>query len=240
LSTLATNSNSQCGGPVKNIPVTDPYAALASKIPVKSPACDPKASISTLSAGSNIALSPTAPVFYCSGLSITGNGKVTTSGTGVIVFENGPLTLNGNTFQSGPNSGVTLIFTGTGTTSSTIQANGKGVIDIAAPQSGDWSGVAIYTDPAMNTQVSYTQNGANAVSWQITGLVYMPHAAMTLNGDVTHATNAAVGAQDCFALVSDTFTSNGGVRFLEHQSQCASAGLIPPQGGTAIRQALVQ
>ena len=237
LSTLATNSSSQCGGPVKNFHVTDPYAALASKIPVKSPACDPKAKITPLSGG-NIALSPTAPVFFCSGLSISGN--VTTSGTGAIVLVNGPLLLNGNTFQSGVNSGVTLIFTGTGTTSSAIEENGKGVLDIAAPQSGDWSGIAIYTDPNQTGQTVYTQNGANAVSWQITGLVYMPHSDMTLNGDVTHATNATAGAQDCFALVSDIFRSNGGVRFLEHQTQCASAGLIPPQGGTAIRQALVQ
>jgi len=234
LSTVATNGGSICGGPVKNIPVTDPYAALASNIPPYS--CAAGEPIKTMAAG-NIALSST-PQKFCGGLSIT--GKVTTSGTGVIEIINGPLLLNGNTFQSGPNSGVTLIFTGTGTSSSTIEENGKGVIDIAAPQSGDWSGVAIYTDPAQTSQVLYTQNGANAVSWQITGLVYMPHANLTLNGDVTHATNATVGAQDCFALVSDIFRSNGGVRFLEHQTQCASAGLIPPSGGSAIRQALVQ
>jgi len=234
LAVVATNNDSMCGGPVKNAVITDPYAYLASKIPPNT--CNPTDPIKTLSGG-NIALSAT-PVIYCGGLNITGD--VTTSGTGIIELVNGPLLLNGKTFQSGPSSGVTLIFTGSTTTSYTIEQNGKGVIDIAAPQSGDWSGVAIYTDPSQTTQVQYTQTGANSVSWRITGLVYMPHADVTLNGDVTHATNAAVGAQDCFALVSDIFRSNGGVRFMEHQTQCAVAGLIPPSGGSAIRQALVQ
>jgi hypothetical protein len=240
-STIAANSNAACGGPVTTKSLTDPYAALKSNIPP----------VTTCGGGGGggkgggstpqpisgpITLSST-PLVYCNGAKLSGD--VTTTGTGVIVIYNGNLDPNGHTFQTGVGSGVTLIFTGSTNTSGMIAPNSKvgsnfGVVDIAAPTSGTWSGMAVYTNPDQTASVQYNANGTTATVLKITGGVYMPHAQMTFNGSFNKATNSP---NTCLALVVDTFVGNGA---LEKQTDCSAAGLTPPSVGAVQREALVQ
>jgi hypothetical protein len=130
------------------------------------------------------------------------------------------------------NSGLTVIFTGT---TGTHILSGNGTLDIAAPTGGDWSGVAVYQDPSMTSGVNFSAAG-NAPTWKVTGLIYLPHSAVSFSGIVNKASNG----EDCFALVVDTFLTNGTGKILEHQSGCVLAGLQLPTGGPLVRQALVQ
>jgi Flp pilus assembly protein TadG len=240
IAVYALNAPSGCSSISANdkvipAPLSDPYEALKSNIPVNPCSTYPG---TNLTGGTTITLSAT-PKIYCGNLTL--NGDVGISGTGLLVIENGALNLANHKLTSGVGAGVTIIFTAPNPSpgpnaSKTMDPNSKGTLDIAAPTSGNWAGVAVYTNPDLKKLVTYKENGNSSTIWNITGLIYMPHATVTLDGNVNKATNGV----DCFALVDDTFTSNGGVKLLEHQTKCAEAGLVPPKGGAAQRQALVR
>lgn len=241
ISTVATGG-STCGGPIVNQTIVDPYAGLKTNIPNVSGCGTPakNAKPATIPAGT-LALGPT-PLIYCTGASLAGN--VVTSGTGVIVVVNGNFDPNGNTFTTAsaktnpvvPASAVTIIFTNSNGSlaSGMVEASSKGGIDIVAPSSGTWSGMAIYTNPDLTTTVTYKANGNTATTLAVEGAMYMPHASMTFDGSFNKATGSG---NECIALVVNDFTGNGGLKTV---NDCASAGLIPPNGGIAVRQALVR
>jgi len=65
----------------------------------------------------------------------------------------------------------------------------------------------------------------NSPTWDITGLVYLPHANVTWSGAVGKSNNGAA----CFALVVDNITINGTADMLA-KGGCAAAGLNLPRG----------
>src|SRR4029078_7591723 len=96
-------------------------------------------------------------------------------------------------------SGLTLVFSGDNsgpyTHAPTNNSNGNtGVLDITAPVIAatdpppiTWSGVAIYQDPSLTSGLDVSEAG-NSPIWKITGLVYMPHASVTLKGAIDKET----------------------------------------------------
>src|SRR6185312_4280721 len=109
---------------------------------------------------------PPAVNVVCGDQQLTGN---TTMNNTVLVIENGQLDTNGFTLNG---TGLTVVFTGT---------NGGGYQH--TPTGGAWSGVAIYQDPNINTNVDVAAAG-NSPTWDISGLVYLPHSSVTLSGAV--------------------------------------------------------
>ena len=242
----AVGTNSGCGN-VQNsgvAPIKDTFAALASNIPLswvtscggtynleptkKNPTPLPASNVwstSTVTLGA-------VPTIICGDLQLQGAPgtivQVTTASPGsVLVIENGQLDLNGLTLQTPSGSGLTIIFSGTnggswlhGPTSGA--GNGTGTLDYAAPTSGTWSGVAMYEDPALKTGIDLT-NAGNTPTWDITGLVYLPHASVTLSGIVNKASNGA----SCFSLVTDNVQFNGTGAIIP-RGGCAAAGLTMP------------
>lgn len=143
----------------------------------------------------------------------------------VVVIENGTLDLNRSTLQTLVGSGLTLVFTGTaGNYSSTpypTDQGGGATLNITAPTSGTWSGIAIYLDPAMPARsISYA---GSSPTWDITGLVYMPHASLKFKGAVNKGSNGSA----CFVLVVDSITIKGTGAILAHGG-CAAAGVTMP------------
>jgi hypothetical protein len=106
-------------------------------------------------------------------------------------------------------------------------------LDISAPTTGAWKGVAIYQDPSLTSGIDVSAAG-NSPTWDITGLVYLPHASVTFSGAVNKASNG----QSCFALVVDNVTINGTGSILAN-GQCAAAGLALPTGNVPGRGQLV-
>jgi Putative Flp pilus-assembly TadE/G-like len=230
----AHNTNNGCGvKQYSNVPaVVDPYAALASKIP--SDPCggsypqEPGKKGPSLPAGNQWSGSKSLPVgntVICGDLQLTGDVTIDTplgqSGA-VLVIENGQLDTNGYSITTSQGSGLTVVFSGDNSGSYTHAPTGSGTIDIAAPTSGVWSGVAIYQDPKLTNGVDISAAG-NTPAWDITGLVYLPNSSVTLSG----AVNKSGFGKSCFALVVKDITVNGTGMILPN-GQCVPAGLGMP------------
>lgn len=223
--------------------IDDPYTGLAAKIPTTNncpnkgvAAGYPQTAISNQISGSYSYGS--TPQVYCGNVNLTGNVTITSTepGGGVMVIRNGSLNMNNFTL-TGAGTGLTIIFTGpTGikNLNPSYIATGGGTLDFAAPTTGDWSGVAMYQDPALSSGINWSAAG-NSPAWKISGLVYMSKADVTVSGIVGKASNG----HNCFVLVTNTFESNGTTKFLD-QSQCPQAGLKPPTGANTTRTVLVQ
>jgi Flp pilus assembly protein TadG len=183
--------------------------------------------------------------FRCGDQMLTGNVTVNTplGQSAVLIIENGQLDLNGNTFQTSQGSALTIVFTGTNGPNCpnglcykhapTDNTNGPGgVLDITPPTTGPWAGIAIVQDPSLTdltdangVGVLDVSSAGNSPTWNITGLVYMPHATIALKGAIDKSTNG----NSCLVLVADNFQISGTGGFLKaNPLQCKAAGLTTP------------
>jgi hypothetical protein len=196
-----TGDTSPCGQVVSNMPsekVADPYAALATNIP-------PSTCVSY--GNTNLSVAPTgSEKTYCGDVTLTAN--ITIPQQMVIVIRDGKLNLNGKTLTG---SALTIIFSGTNGSSSHY-VDGKGTLNITAPTSGPWKGVALYQDPALTQNVNFTAGGAQQ-ELNVSGLFYFPNAEVTLNG----AINKDVKPVPCLAVVVGSLRVNGGGFFADSE-----------------------
>jgi Flp pilus assembly protein TadG len=195
------------------------------------PSFNPVTGILTLGAGNNFVCGDwMLPSPKNSPLPVT----VTTNGAGsaVLIFENGQLDLNGNTFQTDSTTALTLVFTGSDsvqyTHAPTDNSNGNGsaqnVLNINPPTTGPWAGIAIVQDPKLKIGLDVAAAG-NRPTWDITGLIYMPHATINLKGAIDKSTYG----NSCLVLVADNFQISGTGGFLKaNPLQCKAAGLTTP------------
>jgi hypothetical protein len=182
--------------------------------------------------------------FKCGDQMLTADTVIDTGGAAaVLVIENGQLDLNGHSLTTADGSAVTLVFSGADTAGTnythapTDNTNGSGgVLDINAPTSGAWSGVAIYQDPSLTRGLDVSAAG-NSPTWNISGLIYMPHASVTLKG----AVDKAAHGQSCVVMIADNFQISGTAGILQTDiGHCHDAGLTMPTTTVAGRSALVQ
>ncbi|WP_150293572.1 pilus assembly protein TadG-related protein [Sphingobium estronivorans] len=230
----ARGTNRGCGvNKVSNAAaVTDNFAALANYIPTNNCGGNYPKTPSQTKVSSDI----TANVTYCGDVQLTKNVAVTKANTTITIF-NGTLDLAGNTLSTASGASVTVIFGGTTATNiMTDSANGgkSGSLDLTAPSSGNWSGVAMYQDPRLTSMVDTTYAG-NKPTWNISGLVYLPKTNLTFSGAVNKSSNGAT----CFGLVAYTILVNGTGSIFANNTQCPGMGLNLP-GTAATREKLVQ
>jgi Flp pilus assembly protein TadG len=235
----AHGSNNGCGV-VQNSNVaslTDPYSGLAANIPpdpCSSYPQEPSKKGAPLPATNQFAGSYqwSGVQQVCGDMQLTGPVTVSNgSGPAVLVIYNGDLDTNGYTLQSAADAGLTIIFAGSN--GYTHAPTGGGTLDFAAPTSGTWSGVAMYQDPSLSSGVDISAAG-NSPTWDITGLVYLPHSSVTFSGAVNKASNG----QSCFAMMVNDVTINGTGSILAH-GQCGQAGLTMPTNAAPGRAVLV-
>jgi hypothetical protein len=245
---FAAKTNTGCGAQqVHNDPITDPYynqiSGNISKFPVNPCTSYPQESKhgnSYTVAASNQLTGPitltgnttgNAYTFWCGDIELTADVTVTTAGgPAVLIIENGQLDLNGHVFQTASGSAITIVFTGSDTGGYTHgpadNTNGPGgALNITAPTSGPWSGMAVVQDPSLTHGVSVSAAG-NSPTWDITGLIYMPHATITLKGAIDKST---FGNQ-CVVMVADNFQISGTGGIMKTDiGGCPAAGLTMPQ-----------
>ena len=212
----------------------DPYSGLTANIPADTCSGSPKypqePSGTTWSGNHNLS----GNVMICGDLKLIGNVTVNAPSGAVLVIYNGQLdTGNGFTFQTSSGSGLTVVFSGSAGGSYTHAPTGSGTLDITAPTSGPWSGVAIYQDPKLTSGVNISAAGTSP-TWKITGLVYLPHSSVTLSGAVNKSSNG----QSCFVLVVDNVIIKGAGDILANGG-CVAAGLQMPTGLSPGRGQLV-
>jgi len=246
---LAHNTDNGCGViQVSGVPqVTDPYASLASSIPSNAlnscggnfPQEDKHGNGATQWGGvwppaNAISLGNNTWV-VCGDQQLTQNVTVNTPSGAVLIVENGQLDTNSKTLSTASGSGLTLVFSGS-SGSYTHAPTGGGTLDIAAPTSGTWSGIAIYQDPNLTSGVDISAAG-NSPTWNVSGLVYLPKSTVTLSGAVNKSSNG----QSCFVMVMDEITINGTGDVLSGDSgnNCANAGLNTPKATIPGRGQLV-
>jgi len=233
----AVGTDSGCGK-IQNsgLPATvDPYSGLAANIPADTtcggsypqkssvlPVTNTWAGTKTLSGN----------VIICGDLQLTGNVTVNAPSNAVLVIFNGQLDTNGYTIQTSSGSGLTVVFSGSNG-SYTHAPTGNGTLDITAPTSGPWSGVMIYQDPRLTSGVDIADAG-NKPNWNITGLVYLPHAFVTLTG----AINKSSYGGTCFVAVVDHLLMKGSANIVP-KGGCVAAGLTMPTGSSPGRGQLV-
>jgi hypothetical protein len=229
----AHGTNSGCGvSALSNFPIVpDPYIGLASKIPANT--CGgfygQESSNNNIQWGAG-SRSLSGNVVVCGDLQLTGNVTVNAPAGAVLVIENGQLDTNGYSLTTAQGSGLTVVFSGNNSGSYTHAPTGGGTLDITAPTSGAWSGVAIYQDPNLTSGVNISAAG-NSPTWNITGLVYLPHSSVTFSGAVNKSSNG----QSCFVLVVLDITVNGTGSILPNASTCGQAGLgMPTRIGTLV------
>jgi len=257
---LAADTNDGCGVKKKsNIPpVDDPYAKLAMNIPVSTCGSgenaypqepkkhsDPPLPATNTWSGS---MSISGVKQMCGDVQLTGDVVISTPDNllgAVIVIYNGQLDLNGKKLSTANGSAVTIVFSGTSSNSNYIHAptdnaTGQGgVLNIQAPSSPQalFPGIAIYQDPGMNNGVDITYKGNNP-AWDITGGVYLPHANVTMSGDVNKSSNGA----DCFVMIANTVLINGTSNIYQqspYAAGCKVAGLTVPTATIPSRSQLL-
>lgn len=237
----AHGTNDGCGVvKTSNMPVVaDPYSGLASNIPADpcagsypqapSKKKDPALPAGNLWSGSKTVGTSTT---VCGDLQLSGNVTINTTGSGgLLVIQNGKLDTNGFTL-TGSGSGLTVVFAGANG-AYTHGPTGGGVLDFAAPTTGTWKGMAIYQAPSLTSGVDISDAG-NAPAWDITGMVYLPHASVTFSGII----NKATAGKSCFGLVIDNITVNGTGKIFA-RGECGAAGLTLPTGSVPGKAKLV-
>lgn len=226
----AYSTNINCGQRANsNQPqVEDPYEGLAANIPADP--CGgvypqmPKRHSDPALPSSNQWSGPrtiNGNVSVCGDLQLTGNVDVTNSigDGGVLIIWNGRLDTNNRMLRT-VSGHLTVVFAGSNGVY-THAPTGRGTLDFSAPKTGNWSGIAIYQAPTLTSGVDVTAAG-NEPTWNLTGMVYLPHASVTFSGAVN---KSATEGEACFGMVVDNIRVNGTGMSLD---SCAAAGLELP------------
>jgi hypothetical protein len=169
-------------------------------------------------------------------ISVTGPITVNDANT-VLVVQNGGLNIGANTISTAGTGSLTIVWTGATGPNAVLQSSG-GTIDIAAPNSGIWSGMALIEDPSLAGQqinVSGVGNmdsrdfnfsgGSNSITLNVSGLIYLPNAEFNLTGSINKASNGYF----CLGIIADVIVASGtNAIFANPTSECRQAGLSLP------------
>jgi hypothetical protein len=220
----ANGSNSGCGARRVAQPLlADPYLGA---ITIPSHTCgsggggggggaQPSGRVSgtvSLSAGGN-------GNYLCGDQVLTGN-VVFTSPLGqsaVLYIKDGGLNLNNFSASSAFGSSVTLVFTGTSALTGHAPV-GPGSLELSAPATGVWAGIALAIDPNTAQGVDFSISG----NWRATGIIYAPRSTVTWSGTIDRAT------KNCVVIVARDLVVDGG-RLGAANTECEQAGVVQPR-----------
>lgn len=150
--------------------VADPYANVT---PPAEPSCT-NAKITVNSNGKTNSLSP-----GCYSGSITVNAGATLSlDPGIYYLDGANLSVAGNATITG--TGVTLVFTGSGSNWGTASIGSNAIIDLTAPTTGSTKGIVMYGDRKMPAGTAFNLTGGGAQNFG--GAIYLPKANLSFSG----------------------------------------------------------
>lgn len=171
-------------------PVADPYSSI---YPPSKPSCS-NAKITVNSNGKTNSLSP-----GCYGGNITVNAGATLNlDPGIYYIDGGTLSVAGNATITG--TGVTLVFTGSGSSWGTASIGSNAIIDLTAPTTGSTKGIVIYGDRNMPAGTTFNLTGGATQSFN--GAIYLPKANLSFSGGNGASTS-------CTKIIADTLTFTG-------------------------------
>ena len=172
------------------LPVADPYANVS---PPTKPSCS-NARITVNANGKTNTLDP-----GCYSGSITVNAGATLNlSPGVYYLDGANLSVAGNATITG--SGVTLVFTGSGSDWGTASIGSNATIDLTAPTSGATKGSVMYGDRNMPAGTAFNLTGGATQNFG--GAIYLPKANLSFSGGNGTSTS-------CTKIIADTLTFSG-------------------------------
>src|ERR1041385_3607062 len=194
----------------------DPYAGVANQVAPTGSGCDQ----TNYSTHGTVTLSPGV---YCGGLDL-GAGAVVTLNPGVYYITNqgshaGSLTMNGQASLTG--TGVTLVFTGSGSNYSTATISGGATVNLTAPSTGPLAGIVIFGD--RNTPQGTLYRFTGGTNQAFNGAVYLPEGQIQYSGGAT-------GANGCNQVIGDTVNFVGNTNLAVN---CTGVGTLPVGTTTA-------
>jgi len=231
----AVGTNNGCGAIRTSYvpPFIDPYAARAASLPADP--CggtypqSPSAAVTKWSGTRTLGSVTT----ICGDLQLTGNVTIVAPSDAVLILRNGELLTQGASFTTASGSNLALIFTGSNNASYQHIPDGSGALDITAPTTGTWAGVAMYQDPALTIGIQMP-DAARKPKWAFSGLVYLPRVDLDFRGSV----GKSGSGKRCTVIVANSITIKGTGLVLSTM-ECAAAGLTTPDNGATGRGDLV-
>ncbi len=206
-STISVVGLSTCSGtvtptPSQNQPQTaDPFASIPPpSIPNR---CDSKNGLSASDNG-KITMGSDGKFVICNGGGITmkSNGSLSLP-SGIYILQGG-----GIDWQNGSISGTGVTLYLTGPSPSGVKINGNMTVNISAPTSGTYWGLAIYQDRTLTSPPSSTINGGSTMNFS--GTIYLPGASTTYNGGNTTSITALIADTIAFVGTSNFATDTLG------------------------------
>ncbi|XSC45438.1 hypothetical protein ACF1BQ_004785 [Bradyrhizobium sp. RDT10] len=183
-------------------PVADPYASVS---PPAQPSCN-SAKIVVNAAGKTTSLDP-----GCYSGSITVNAGATLKlSPGIYYLDGASLNVAGNATITG--TGVTLVFTGSGSSWGTASIGSNAIVNLTAPSSGPTQGIVIYGDRKMPAGTAFNLAGGGTQNFA--GAIYLPKANLSFSGGNGTTTS-------CTKVVADTITFTGSSNL---QVNCSALG----------------
>ncbi|WP_271613658.1 pilus assembly protein TadG-related protein [Bradyrhizobium sp. CCBAU 51627] len=171
-------------------PIVDPYANVS---PPPEPSCT-NAKITVNANGKTNSLSP-----GCYSGSITVNAGATLNlSPGIYYLDGANLSVAGNATITG--TGVTLVFTGSGSNWGTASIGSNAIIDLTAPTSGSTRGIVMYGDRNMPVGTAFNLTGGGTQNFG--GAIYLPKANLSFSGGNGASTS-------CTKIIADTMTFSG-------------------------------
>lgn len=202
--------------------VVDPLAALTTPTAATMGSCTSSSVIgSTTSASRTI-----NPGRYCGGINFTGAGKTLIMNAGTYYVESIFNVGTGATLNATATGGVTIVIVGSyclGDTNNTCEHPDEGIgnianINITAPTTGTYKGVAMYFSNSTYRQHQFANNS----SLSIQGALYAPNQKLSFNN------NSTIDNTKCMKIISRrvTINNNGAM-----SNDCAGTG-VPTIGDT--------
>jgi hypothetical protein len=171
-------------------PTADPYSNVS---PPSKPSCT-NAKITVNANGKTNSLSP-----GCYSGSITVNAGATLNlDPGIYYLDGANLSVAGNATLTG--TGVTLVFTGSGSNWGTASIGSNANINLSAPTSGSTQGIVLYGDRNMPVGTAFNLTGG--ASQTFNGAIYLPKANLSFAGGNGTTTS-------CTKIIADTITFTG-------------------------------
>lgn len=181
-------------------PVPDPYANVVLTMPGY---CDYNNKIQVKG---STALSPGV---YCGDVNVNA-GAVLTLSPGIYYFNGANLSVAGNATVTG--SGVTLVFTGSGSNWGTATISSNANVTLTAPTSGVTEGIVMYGDRRMPVGTAFNLEGGGTQNFG--GAIDLPKAALKFSGGNGTTTS-------CTQIIADTIAFIGSSSV---QVNCAALG----------------
>ena len=112
-------------------------------------------------------------------------------------------------------SGVTLVFTGSGSNYSTATISGGATVNLTAPSTGPLAGIVIFGD--RNTPQGTLYRFTGGTNQVFNGAVYLPEGQIQYSGGAT-------GANGCNQVIGDTVNFVGNTNLAVN---CTGVGTTP-------------